>query len=58
LESLEKIDENLQAMGITFYLSEVKGPVQDQLLNSHWYATIQNRIGLTHLETVERAKVS
>lgn len=58
LESLEKIDENLQAMGITLYLSEVKGPVQDQLLNSHWYATIQNRIGLTHLETVERAKVS
>lgn len=56
LESLEKIDENLQAMGITLYLSEVKGPVQDQLLNSHWYATIQNRIGLTHLETVERAR--
>lgn len=56
LESLEKIDENLQAMGITLYLSEVKGPVQDQLSNSHWYATIQNRIGLTHLETVERAR--
>ncbi|EDM83225.1 SulP family inorganic anion transporter [Limnobacter sp. MED105] len=56
LESLEKIDENLQAMGITLYLSEVKGPVQDQLLNSHWYATIKNRIGLTHLETVERAR--
>lgn len=56
LESLEKIDENLQAMGITLHLSEVKGPVQDQLLNSHWYATIQNRIGLTHLETVERAR--
>lgn len=56
LESLEKIDENLQAMGITLYLSEVKGPVQDQLLNSHWYTTIQNRIGLTHLEAVERAR--
>lgn len=56
LESLEKIDENLQAMDITLYLSEVKGPVQDQLSNSHWYATIQNRIGLTHLETVERAR--
>lgn len=56
LESLEKIDENLQAMGITLYLSEVKGPVQDQLFNSHWYTTIQNRIGLTHLETVERAR--
>lgn len=55
LESLEKIDENLQAMGIILYLSEVKGPVQDQLMHSHWYATIRNRIGLTHLETVERA---
>lgn len=58
LESLEKIDENLQAMSITLYLSEVKGPVQDQLSNSHWYQHIQNRIGLTHLETVEKAKIS
>lgn len=57
LESLEKIDENLQAMGITLYLSEVKGPVQDQLSKSHWYDYIKNRIGLTHLETVAMAKV-
>ncbi len=56
LESLEKIDENLHAMGVTLYLSEVKGPVQDQLASSHWYKSIQSRIGLTHLETVRLAK--
>ncbi|MDH4394124.1 MAG: sulfate permease [Limnobacter sp.] len=56
LESLEKIDENLHAMGVTLYLSEVKGPVQDQLALSHWYASIQPRIALTHLEAIDLAK--
>jgi SulP family sulfate permease len=56
LESLQKIDENLNSMGIVFYLSEVKGPVQDQLANSDWYESIKNRIGLTHLETLQMAK--
>lgn len=56
LESLEKIDENLHAMGITLYLSEVKGPVQDQLAKSDWYESIRSRIGLTHLESVAIAK--
>lgn len=56
LESLEKIDENLRAMGISLYLSEVKGPVQDQLALSDWYKAIQSRIGLTHLDTLEMAQ--
>lgn len=56
LESLEKIDENLHAMGITLYLSEVKGPVQDQLAKSDWYASIRPRIGLTHLESIALAR--
>ena len=55
LESLEKIDENLKAMGVALYLSEVKGPVQDQLALSEWYQSIQSRIGLTHLETMDMA---
>ena len=56
LESLERIDENLHAMGMTLFLSEVKGPVQDQLMLSHWYPTIAPRIALTHLEALRMAQ--
>lgn len=56
LESLEQIDENLQAMKITLYLSEVKGPVQDKLSQTHWYQNIQKRIGLTHIDTLKMAQ--
>jgi MFS superfamily sulfate permease-like transporter len=31
LESLEAINERLNALGVTFHLSEVKGPVMDRL---------------------------
>lgn len=56
LESLEQIDENLQAMNVTLYLSEVKGPVQDKLSQTHWYETVQARMGLTHIDTLKMAQ--
>jgi SulP family sulfate permease len=31
LESLEAINERLKSSGVTFHLSEVKGPVMDRL---------------------------
>jgi hypothetical protein len=34
LESLEAINERLKALGVTFHLSEVKGPVMDRLRRS------------------------
>lgn len=34
LESLEAIDEHLRDMGVTFHLSEVKGPIMDRLRHS------------------------
>lgn len=55
LESLEKVDENLHAMGVRFYLSEVKGPVTDKLKNTHWYSSIQARIALTHNDAMSMA---
>ncbi|MDX1669666.1 MAG: SulP family inorganic anion transporter, partial [Limnobacter sp.] len=55
VEALEQIDDNLRAMGVDFFLSEVKGPVQDQLKTTRWYQSIEQRIGLTHLETLNLA---
>ncbi len=55
LESLMSVDENLQAMGVTLYLSEVKGPITDKLKHSDWYESIQPRIALTHLEALRMA---
>jgi MFS superfamily sulfate permease-like transporter len=36
LESLEAINQRLKDGGITFHLSEVKGPVLDRLQRSHF----------------------
>ena len=36
LESLEAINRNLREAGITFHLSEVKGPVLGRLRRSHF----------------------
>jgi len=55
LESLMSIDENLQAMGVTLYLSEVKGPVTDKLKHSSWHESIRSRIALTHLDALRMA---
>ncbi len=55
LESLMSIDDNLQAMGITLYLSEVKGPITDKLKHSDWYESIHPRIALTHLDALRMA---
>lgn len=58
LEALEQADENLHAMGVTLFLSEVKGPVMDRLSCTHWFESIAPRIGLTHLGTIDMAKAS
>jgi SulP family sulfate permease len=40
LESLEAINERLNALGVTFHLSEVKGPVMDRLQGAAIFCSI------------------
>ena len=43
LESLEAINRRLKDGGITFHLSEVKGPVMDRLKRSHFLEELTGR---------------
>ena len=56
LESLEAINLRLKDGGIKFHLSEVKGPVMDQLKRSHFLEEINGKIFLTHFEAVSAAR--
>lgn len=47
LESLELINERLQQAGVTFHLSEVKGPVLDRLQRSDFPTRLTGRIFLS-----------
>jgi len=48
LESLEALNERLKAAGVTFNLSEVKGPVTDRLQRSDFLTHLTGRIYLSH----------
>lgn len=52
LESLEAIAERLHEAGIALYLSEVKGPVMDQLLGSTLLQQLGHPVFLTHYQAV------
>ncbi len=52
LESLEAINLRLKDGGITFHLSEVKGPIMDQLKRSHFLEHLSGKVHLTHFEAV------
>lgn len=52
LESLEAINLRLKDGGITFHLSEVKGPIMDQLKRSHFVEHLTGKIHLTQYEAV------
>jgi SulP family sulfate permease len=53
LESLEAIEERLRDSGIALHLSEVKGPVMDQLQGSHFLAALSGKLFLTHYQAVQ-----
>ena len=53
LESLEAINRRLESRGITFHLSEVKGPVMDRLKKSHFLDDLTGRIFLTQHRAVQ-----
>jgi SulP family sulfate permease len=52
LESLKSINQSLSISGITFHLSEVKGPVMDRLNRSHLPEHLTGQIHLTHFDAV------
>jgi SulP family sulfate permease len=52
LESLEAINHRLKDGGISFNLSEVKGPVMDQLKRSHFLEELSGKVYLTHFDAV------
>lgn len=53
LESLESIQQRLQATGVLLHLSEVKGPVMDRLRRTRFLEELTGRVFLTHYEAVK-----
>jgi SulP family sulfate permease len=56
LESLEAINLRLKDGGITFHLSEVKGPIMDRLKRSHFLDELTGKVHLTHYDAVSSIK--
>ena len=52
LESLEAINERLGVAGVKFHLSEVKGPVMDQLERSHFLDELSGQVFLTQFDAM------
>jgi SulP family sulfate permease len=56
LESLEAINSRLADGGVTFHLSEVKGPVMDQLKRSQFLQELSGKVHLSHFDAVASIK--
>jgi SulP family sulfate permease len=56
LESLNAINSRLKDGGITFHLSEVKGPVMDRLQRSHFLKELTGKVHLTQFDAVSSIK--
>ena len=52
LESLETLNERLNAAGVQFHLSEVKGPVMDKLRRSHILEQLTGKVFLSHYDAL------
>ena len=50
LESLEAINQRLKDFGVCFHLSEVKGPVMDQLKKSHFLNELTGQVFLSQYQ--------
>lgn len=53
LESLEAINDRLKAADVTFHLSEIKGPVMDQLQRSHFLQDLTGQVFLTQFDAMQ-----
>jgi sulfate permease, SulP family len=56
LESLKAINSRLKDGGITFHLSEVKGPVMDRLKRSHFLEGLTGKVHLSQFDAVSSIK--
>ena len=52
LESLEAINLRLRDAGVSFHLSEVKGPVMDQLQRGHFLHDLSGQVFLTQFDAM------
>jgi SulP family sulfate permease len=52
LESLEEINHRLGDAGVTFHLSEVKGPVMDRLKRSQFLGKLSGKVFLSHFRAI------
>jgi SulP family sulfate permease len=52
LESLEAIQQRLQAAGVALHLSEVKGPVMDQLRKTEFLQHLSGKVFLSHYQAI------
>lgn len=53
LESLEAINRHLRDAGVTFHLSEVKGPVLDRLRRSHFLDELTGQVFLSQFQAIK-----
>jgi SulP family sulfate permease len=56
LESLEAINARLGDAGVTFHLSEVKGPVMDRLQRSHFLDALSGEVFLSQHDAMAQLK--
>ena len=52
LESLEALNQRLKDMGVTFHLSEVKGPVMDRLRKSRLLDQLTGKVFMSQFLAV------
>jgi SulP family sulfate permease len=52
LESLEAINERLESYGVTFHLSEVKGPVMDRLQRADFLDHLTGKVFLSQYQAI------
>jgi sulfate permease, SulP family len=53
LESLEAINQRLDHLGVAFHLSEVKGPVTEQLRKSDFLKHLTGQVFLSQYKAIE-----
>jgi SulP family sulfate permease len=53
LDSLEAVNTRLEDMGVSFHLSEVKGPVMDRLTGTEFFAQLTGKIFLSQKQAMD-----
>ena len=53
LDSLEAVNTRLEDMGVSFHLSEVKGPVMDRLMGTEFLAQLTGKIFLSQKQAMD-----